>query len=594
MATAYREIWEKSPLGSTGFHTVYILVWCLKLKDRPYKRKKMASKMVMCNPCSRLNKSSEGIKYCTDCEDSLCTDCTALHSAVKILASHHLVDVSVTNGNTFNIKKDCNDHDGMCLEFYCSDHDCLICRTCIANTHRTCGKIQPIDVAAKGCRSSAMLEDITKEVTKLLNTTKELVVDRQGNKTRVGKVKATLLKQIAKFRQDINGHLDQLEKKLISEVDTIDKTICEKACHDLCEADKRKNDIKDMWQQVDFYSKHGSESQLFIHLNTLKSDISKQARSLQDLIKGLEVNDIGFEPFDLISVIKSFGSVKVESTLCTVAYQHPKHLQAQIQVSRQQVPSKFDFEKKVEIHSGRITCMVVTNDNKLLLCNDDIDKNNVSLWTETGQHLKSCTVDGKPFGVAIVSGTEEAVVTLRDVNSIQFINITSVTPGRRIDINVSNPHGIAVIRDRVVVGSAKGKVAIINLISGHILNTLNIGSRNITSIIPFLDDTDERLYCCEYGGRNVVSCITLDGTRVFSCSVNGPMALALDTQGNSYVTGYISNDLHRLSPDGKEDNLILTEADGLSRPLAIAFNKTYNKMYISNTNARNVTIFNCK
>lgn len=95
-----------------------------------------------------------------------------------LLNSHHIVDVSITTGNSFNIKKDCSDHEGICLEFYCSDYDCLICRTCISNTHR---KIQPIDVAAKSCRSSAMLKDIIKEITALLKSTKELVVDRQEN-----------------------------------------------------------------------------------------------------------------------------------------------------------------------------------------------------------------------------------------------------------------------------------------------------------------------------------------------------------------------------------------------------------------------------
>ncbi|CAC5374773.1 unnamed protein product [Mytilus coruscus] len=155
--------------------------------------------MVMCDPCSRHNKSSDGLKYCTDCEDTLCTDYIALHSAVKLLASHHLFDVSLTTGNTFSIKKDCKDHAGMCFEFYCADHDFLICRTCMANMHRTCGKIQPIDVAAEGCRSSSVLEDVSKDITSLLISTKTLLEDRQKKKTSVGQSKAKVLKKIAKF-----------------------------------------------------------------------------------------------------------------------------------------------------------------------------------------------------------------------------------------------------------------------------------------------------------------------------------------------------------------------------------------------------------
>ncbi|VDI47343.1 Hypothetical predicted protein [Mytilus galloprovincialis] len=270
----------------------------------------MASKIVMCDPCSRLNKSSEGFKYCTDCEDTLCTDCAALHSAVKLLASHHLVDVSVTTGNTFNIKKVCNDHEDMCYEFYCSDHDCLICRTCIANTHRTCGKIQPIEVAAKGCKSSSILEDVSKDIASLLISTKTLLEDRQKKKISVRQSKAKVLKEIAKFRQDINDHLDQLENKCRSEVDILERIISQTVGNELADADKRQHVIQEIWQQVGFFTKNGSESQLFIFLNTVRSDISRQAASLQDIIPSLETNDLEFEPLDLISVMKSFGSVK--------------------------------------------------------------------------------------------------------------------------------------------------------------------------------------------------------------------------------------------------------------------------------------------
>lgn len=146
--------------------------------------------MVMSDPCTKLSKLSEAIKYCTDCEDSLCTECTPLHSVVKVHSSYHLVDVSVTSWNTFNISKNCDDHDNMCFEFYCSDHDCLICQACMANTHLTCGKIQPIVVASKGCRSSPKLEDITQDIAVLLKSTKELVEDRQKNETRVGQIKS--------------------------------------------------------------------------------------------------------------------------------------------------------------------------------------------------------------------------------------------------------------------------------------------------------------------------------------------------------------------------------------------------------------------
>ncbi|XP_063427116.1 E3 ubiquitin-protein ligase Midline-1-like [Mytilus trossulus] len=199
----------------------------------------MASTFVLCDSCSRHNKSSDRIKYCTDCEDTLCTECTFMHCAVQRISSHHLIDVSA-----FRIKKNCNEHEDLSYEFYCSDHNCMVCQMCIDNNHRNCGKIQTIDIPAKGCRSSLMLKDVTKDIKSLLNSTKEMVEERQKNKTRVGQIKAKVLKEISRFRQNINDHLDQLERKLYSDVDIIDKTICKKADKDFCEAHERHNSLK--------------------------------------------------------------------------------------------------------------------------------------------------------------------------------------------------------------------------------------------------------------------------------------------------------------------------------------------------------------
>jgi hypothetical protein len=50
------------------------------------------------------------------------------------------------------------------------DHDDICCKSCIADEHRTCGKIKPLDVAAKGVKSAIMFEDFASEVKYLIDT----------------------------------------------------------------------------------------------------------------------------------------------------------------------------------------------------------------------------------------------------------------------------------------------------------------------------------------------------------------------------------------------------------------------------------------
>jgi hypothetical protein len=56
---------------------------------------------------------------------------------------------SSVSATIFELAALISDHKDMVLDFYCSDHDDICCKSCIADEHRTCGKLKPLDVAAK-------------------------------------------------------------------------------------------------------------------------------------------------------------------------------------------------------------------------------------------------------------------------------------------------------------------------------------------------------------------------------------------------------------------------------------------------------------
>jgi hypothetical protein len=45
--------------------------------------------------------------------------------------------------------------------------------------------------------------------------------------------------------------------------------------------------------------------------------------------------------------------------------------------------------------------------------------------------------------------------------------------------------------------------------------------------------------------------------------------LAVDRQGNVYISGLHSNDIQRLSPDGTFRDIVLSERDGINKPRGI-------------------------
>ncbi|VDI21920.1 Hypothetical predicted protein [Mytilus galloprovincialis] len=152
----------------------------------------MASNILMCGTCDRRSKTTEAVKYCTDCEDGFCSECLDFHENMKVATSYHVIDIKVVDEITFNISKFCKVHSDMVLEYFCSDHDALCCRSCMASYHRSCDKIIPVDVAAKGVKNSTMYEEIVTDVGTLNAAIIELGDKREKNISSLDDSKVTV------------------------------------------------------------------------------------------------------------------------------------------------------------------------------------------------------------------------------------------------------------------------------------------------------------------------------------------------------------------------------------------------------------------
>ena len=98
--------------------------------------------------CSQCDESDPVVKYCVECEDYLCGECTKAHSRNKRTKLHVLNDVeiqpndtsavpgaiAITELDTCNCEKD--GHDGKLLDLYCLECDEPICQTCLDELHK--------------------------------------------------------------------------------------------------------------------------------------------------------------------------------------------------------------------------------------------------------------------------------------------------------------------------------------------------------------------------------------------------------------------------------------------------------------------------
>ncbi|VDI51469.1 Hypothetical predicted protein [Mytilus galloprovincialis] len=101
---------------------------------------------------------------------------------------------------------------------------------------------------------------------------------------------------------------------------------------------------------------------------------------------------------------------------------------------------------------------------------------------------------------------------------------------------------------------------------------------------------DDRIVYREIGQ---IRSIQLDGTVLYRRAMSEKSGLAVDEQGHVYVSEVNKNEIHRLLPDGRFRDVVLTEKDGIKSPFAIAFNDSFTKFYVTN-NKGFVQLYNCK
>jgi hypothetical protein len=499
--------------------------------------------------------------------------------------SHHVVDVNVTDDQSFVVSKECPTHKDMTLDFFCSDHDSICCKSCIASIHRACENIKPLDVAAKGVVHSSIYEEFASDMDSLNNTATEVTDEWEKSKVAWGTSKDDVKRAVEKFKAKIFKRINEVEEKLMHEIDSakpgskLDKSTVA----------KQVEEIQDALKQFNFVTKHGSEGQIFRLINRMKTNVPRMFNDMTILISSQASSRLVFEESNILSMIELLGSITVKTSPFDVKCNPHKIQQAQEMVQR--IPSKFQFENSISINvEGRvnITGIGVIDHDRLLLC--DSLNNQLCLLSIEQHNITQIDMSGSPWGIIVKEDEDEALVTLPDKKYIQVVNTATMTLARTIKCP-DYCYGITVIDKDIALGR-RGEVYIINK-EGRYLRSITLDCNYLASLYY---GNQWKLFCCD-PANDKLHCVNVDGTMVFSYSsgdLGYPLGVTVDVQGNSYLIERRSNNLHRISPNGKSMGIMLNEGDELKSPLCITFNKQYSKLYIFNVGKEQLLTFSCQ
>ncbi|XP_063397812.1 E3 ubiquitin-protein ligase TRIM45-like [Mytilus trossulus] len=542
-----------------------------------------------CGICSRRSRSTKAVKYCTDCEDGLCTECLDFHGHIKSFDTHHIIGIDVIEGTSFIVNKSCKVHPDMVLEYFCSHHDTMCCQSCMGSDHRSCDKVLPIRVSAKGVKSSTMYEEMVKDVTLLNSAVNELEDKKKRSIVRLKDSKKNVQQDGKNFKALLLKRIEEIEATFTSEIEANHKDLSHEANDNLEKICDHRNKIQNISEQFKSVSKYGSESQIFIMINNIKEELNCSANNFHKLLSSQKDATLSFKESNLLSVMKSFGSVDIKKASLDVKYKPCKDQQAQFHQQQRKLPSKFQLDCKFKVPGATIAGIGVTKDKRLFMCH----RNGFDLFvmSEKGLQLATVQMGESQWGIAMEEDNNTAWVTLPDIKSIQTVDIATMQKGPLIKVP-EQCYGIAIIDDQIAVGGF-GKIYIINK-TGDLKKTLDVGGTAVNSLSV---GKKNQLYFVQADiGNSKLKYIGLDGTvaSISAEDTHDVIGVLSDRIGNVYFLEFRASNIKLFSFEDKSMKTILTSKDGLNDPRGFAFSKDWSKLFVSNYTAGEILAFSCK
>ena len=543
----------------------------------------------ICDPCSEKNKRLVAEKYCSDCEEKLCTECAEWHMRCEVFRSHYVIDLSsVESRIPPSYKINCEIHTDVQIDYFCSQHDVVCCRACLSDSHRSCESVLPLDSASKDVKNSSLLSDTLEELDNMTETLSKMSENRDDNGKLLKQKKSLIIKQMRAAKSKVLKYLDDIEERLITEVASVQENNEEKINREKHEICQLTSILKDNKQELEFLKDHGSNNQLFLTLRKQITNIQKTENKIHDMTSAINEIDMEFEEIKNVN-IETIGSLSQITRPCPIKYKSMKVEHQQVKLDRRQTLTEFINEGEVNLKHGEQYClrdMAVTSDNKLLLCNYESSHPKVYIYKDYKTYEDEISFTSEPYCITVVPCTDKAVVGLPSEKSIQFINTTNNTKDKKISIGVWC-RGVTAVKDKIYIGG---------IYTVLILNTDGSGVRQITTD----GGVNENLLYNERNGQLLLRqsgrlcCINLDGHVIYIYDISGYRGLAVDQQGHVYICRRDSHDIHRLSPDRTLRDIVLSEHDGLDKPVSITFNNDFTKLFIINRYGKTVLFYSCK
>ncbi|XP_060605723.1 uncharacterized protein LOC132758184 [Ruditapes philippinarum] len=543
---------------------------------------------VLCSMCRNEGKNTEGEKYCVDCHDYFCVSCVKVHSKVSVLAGHKVLDKSqVKSGTSKSLPRApaerCDRHSHKHIDMYCQNHDNVGCSTCMAVDHRLCKDTFYIPEFIQNNTFQVESRDIQTKLKGIAKTLEKQADRFKQDKQRLLKMKAEILADIRKFRQEINDHLDKLEKSSIDEIESKVKGLEDKIEDSLKQLQANKSRIRSAYNKV--ASTNTSHSEVFVYVK-MGEDAANVTNKYMELVKIKSiVEDMEFQPDrTILTQLEQKKTIGILSEKCT------KTADNLFQIKGNQ---SYNIKVKSDENVCYIRSACCMKDGTIILTGRNNNKLKC-LHSYNYTVTDYCDIPGGPWQVCMINNTQIAV-TIPSKKEVHFISLKrKMKTTNQIHTDFGR-YGLAYANNNLYISDNKTSVYMYTL-SGRKLNQFSKDQSghmlfcNINSLAVSKDAT--RIYVADrYNGL-----IVLDNNGQVITSFNdgqfeGANCCYITEAGSVLVSGRLSNNVLQFTCDGELIGEVIKADSEKWGITSVCCNQQMTKMCISRYPDDNIEVF---
>ena len=516
----------------------------------------------LCDPCQFNTESVKAVSWCSTCEEGLCKTCDKCHRSFKMSSSHVIVSLEEMNSDkmTPGIRgiNYCSEHNGKIIEVYCVDHSRSCCTLCATLSHRKCETVISIDSAAAGIKQSTKAVDLSNELQQKSKHIDEMIENRKENIGVIDKKTGDILANIDDVKDVVIKHLNEVADKMKEKVSSSKKNTVITLSDEVTELSSIKCTV-DNWNVIlDTCVQHGSEQQCLVEMDRITRKNFDLNKEMKETILQPRNPLVTFETNKFLcefqANVESFGDLTLDSYLNTNGILGKVNF----------VSGSIKILKTIEIEinkagTRRITGIFVPN---FLILTDSINRQ-VIKYNENYVYLSSLSLPKELSDITSMGQDTVAVASLSS-DDIYLINIKTMTLTKRIKVSTTL-HCLQYVEGEFITAYN----GTLTWLSAEGLQLRE--STNHTNAW-FIRSLGKSSYICA-DGRNAIS-HTKDERKQFTYSsptLTSTRGIDVDVEGNVYIVGYGSNNIHQITSEGEHVRTISTTDFGISSPWVLRF-----------------------